>query len=218
MTTNLIVDYGTSDYVRNNVGNRAIAQLSDGSWIAVLRDNSVNFRVYTSPNRTTWTYSGIQVVAGGLDSISSYAVAVDAADNIHMVRVDNLNRTRYNKLTFSAGPTWSVGASETGVDTPASGTLSYPAIEVLDSGVIVVACLHITGTNNSKLRMRARHTGGTWGTEFTATLTVPANDGLAIGCNIARDAASAAGGSQKFMACASGATTGSWLMAGYSVV
>lgn len=180
--------------------NRGMAYLSTGEIITVESTGGAAIAIHRF-DPTTLATTLITSLATGPLSAASSSITVDSADNIHVVYRNAVSALEYRRLLKGAGLTWTVGSAESVQGTAANVTVGRTDIEVLDSGVVVVAWNDVDATNAAQKiprhRMRARHTGGAWGAVSNVSLSTSAGVDPTTVCSIARDLAGASGGTQR---------------------
>ena len=192
-------------------GNRTILQRSDGVWVMAQKvDDAEDVKFFHSTNKSTWTPVGTYTFSPSpVDDLATYggtwALAIDSSDAIHMAFAQAARTVGYRKFTWNGSSAYTMSSVETAIAAPASATEAphMPAIEVLDSGVVVIGCVSMfsptSAGNTSSFRVRARGTGSTWGTEVNIASGATTADAYSVACNLARDIAAASGGTQKIV-------------------
>lgn len=87
---------------------------------------------------------------------------MDSSDNIHVAFMTDANTVKYVKLTYAAGPTWTVGTAVTVKGSGASDSASFPTITRQSGGRIHVAFRYYDGTNYQVRAMYSDDAGVTW--------------------------------------------------------
>lgn len=221
MASNLVVDLPdvVQDYILYCDKNRLLHQLSDGSYVAIVTTNSLVVTVYHSPDKVTWTsrctFSVDSWGANPYGGARPLAACIASNNDIHIMWLNATWVGRYVKLTYTAGtPTWAAGAQENGIAAAGGGFRNEaPAIEILDSGVIVQACLRdpATGSADLSLRIRCRNSAAAWGTEQNIVLGASGPfERVPISLQIARDAGGNVAGVQKVWVMACGGASTVW--------
>lgn len=184
---------------------RAIADLSDGSVVALVANTATNnLYLYHTVDRITWTLKNTIAV----ENAFLYSLAVeDTGDHLQIVYGGSAfatpNTIKWVRLVKTAGPTFTPSAVET-VITDGTLTIQSCDIDTIGAAACVVAYRGIDTTPNPDqefLRVRARGTGGAWGTASTVrsvagvgSNTIRSTDP----CTISTDSAGASGGSFGF--------------------
>lgn len=181
-----------------NVG-RVTDQLSDGSLVALVKDEDNKLYLYRSTDRETFTLALTITLTKDRGYPGTYSMVVDSSNNIYVTYVDTDNDVRYFKLTAS-GFTWTKG-SETVVSAYTTETIGGLDIDKLDSTSVVIAINYITAANSLKWTYAVLDTGGSWTVASPVTIT-GATEGRGI--SICRDDAGASANIQKFAVMTSG--------------
>lgn len=160
----LILNPATS--IHEEQAARKTVVLSDGSIVCFIRATQTTILAYHSPDRINWTLKFTITVSAN----SPFSCAIDSANNIQVVyqTVDPQNLI-WRYYTFSAGPSWAAGTAETIVASSVNNKLGYVDIDVVGTGATVACAViyRITVSTLHYTRVRARSTGGSWGTEIT---------------------------------------------------
>lgn len=110
------------------------------------------------------TWSNTPITIDTSTQIGFYGV-MDSSDNIHIVYMSDANTVKYVKLTYGAGPTWSVGTKTTIKGSGASDQAINPCIYRTAAGVLHVAYRYYNGTNYSVRGIQSNDGGTTWASE-----------------------------------------------------
>lgn len=91
----------------------------------------------------------------------------DGSDNIHVAFSSDANTVKYVKLTFAAGPTWSVGTKTTVAGSGASDRAFNPTIARQSAGRLHVAYTSYNGSTYVNKGKLSEDNGTTWATAVT---------------------------------------------------
>jgi hypothetical protein len=173
-----------------SVTKRSNAVLSDGSVVTMVQDHNQTgvtgdggdgtgvaklYIMHCPVGSSVWTLKAtINGIAAGITWRGTASICVDASDNLHVAWRDCSNaNVYYTKLTYSAGPTWSVGSNtliRTHVTSNAIVDLDIDCIGTGDNPVIVGVSIKTDATQNYTLWAWVKNNSGTWISQGTTTL------------------------------------------------
>lgn len=173
---------GTNDPVQK----RTVGILSDGSVVMMVADmhqagvsgdggdgsGLPKYHFYHSTDRVNWTLKATfnAPAAGTQNTVNTFCV--DSANNLHVAYrhyTGSAWSVRYRKLTYAAGPTWTVGTEVILAAGPPSGYIYMSLLDIDTVGnstecVVVGAYWYNTasGAKKTGVQQYVRTTGGTW--------------------------------------------------------
>lgn len=177
---NLIRMVGTSNAVLPNI-HKGVGVLSDGSVVAIVPDVNQSgvsddggdnsgvpkLYLYHSTDRINWTLKATLSLSGIVTGVFFGSMVVDSANNIHLAYRWTANSARYVQFTYSAGPSWLVGAP---VDLPAEA--GYQAMSHVDidtvgestSALVVGTFVYskVSGAKKTGFKAYVRTVSGSW--------------------------------------------------------
>lgn len=112
----------------------------------------------------TWTNTAISVNAS---TQLGFSAVMDSSDNIYVAFMSDANTTKFLKLTYGAGPTWSVGTAVTVKGSGASDSATSPTIVRQSNARLHIGYRYYNGTNYEVRAVYSDDAGTTWSSETT---------------------------------------------------
>jgi len=153
---------------------------SSKPWMVVLYQSGAGILLeWSAYPYTAWANAPITVNAS---TQLGFAGHMDSSDNLHIAFMDTANSTRYVKLTYAAGPTWSVGSTVLVRGTGASDQAIVPSITRQSTGRIHIVYRYYNGSTYS-VNSKYSDDGTTFSTEQSIASSVDANTYPALTIN-----------------------------------
>jgi hypothetical protein len=158
------------------IARRALHRLSDGNLVAVVLDSNWNglagdfgdntniakIYIYTSANGEVWTLKAtITTDLNGTDG-TDYSSCIDALNNVHVIWKAHDLSVKYVKVTYAAGPTYTVGTIRTPYTLVAGYNTSRVDIDSLGNSTddVIMALTSWKPATNSIIRVYHTNGGG----------------------------------------------------------
>lgn len=147
----------------------AAADVNSAPYLVVLYQNGSGIQLeYSSSPYTSWATSPVVVDTSTQIGFAAYA---DSSDNIHVAYMDTANSVKYVKLTYSAGPAWSVGTKTLVKGTGAADQANNPTVYVTSTGTVHVGYRYVNTATNGVYATYSTDGGATWAPHAALTST-----------------------------------------------